>query len=350
MMNKNLEQFIRYLDVEWGYSTNTMRTYRWILKNFLRFIERKKIKLKKLKKEHIAEYILYLREERKNASKTIRLKLYAIRSFLKFLTENRKFYSRNPLLPSDFKYKVEKRDAESISKEQIVVLLDTLERERQKVEDGLANIIGKKSLWRKRIFAVKRDVVVIKLLLSTGLRISEALGIRLRDIDFVDKSIRILGKGKKYRRVFYDLEDIEDDFIKYIEEWKKFKLEHDFLFVSIKNYTRLTSRGFQILLKKYIQEAGLRYSITPHTLRHTFATVMIEKGANIKAVSQILGHANCKITIDLYTHLSNEHLRAVMQKCNPLSKEVISIEERIEGRKKHIAYFERTGQDDGNFA
>ncbi|KKL21795.1 hypothetical protein LCGC14_2441890, partial [marine sediment metagenome] len=78
-------------------------------------------------------------------------------------------------------------------------------------------------------------------------------------------------------------------------------------------------------------------------MRHAYATISIEKGANIKAVSQILGHSNCEITIDLYTHLSNEHLRAVMQKCNPLSKEVISIEERIEGRKKHLAYFGRTG-------
>jgi len=342
-MNKYLEQFIRCLDVEWGYSRNTMRTYRWILKDFLWFIERKKARLKKLKKEHVAEYILYLREERKNASKTIRLKLDALRSFLKYLTENVKLYSRNPLLPSDFKYKVEKKDAESISEEQILLLLDIIEREKQKAEEALRTTGGKKTLWGKRVFAAKRDEVVIKLLLSTGLRISEVLGIRIRDIDFVDKSIQILGKGKKYRQVFYDLEDVEDEFLCYIEEWKKLGIEHDYLFVSIKNYDQLTPRGFQLLLKKYSRKARLRGSITPHTLRHTFATISIEKGANIKAVSQILGHANCKITIDLYTHLSNEHLRAVMQKCNPLSKEVIPIEERIEGRKKHLAYLERTG-------
>jgi len=122
-----------------------------------------------------------------------------------------------------------------------------------------------------------------------------------------------------------------------------FSLDHDRLFVGIKSYASLQPRGFQKGLKGYLKQAGLRTSITPHTLRHTFATVMIEKGANVKAVSQILGHSNCQITIDLYTHLSSEHLRAVMQRCNPLSKEVIPIEERIEMRKKYLPYLEETG-------
>lgn len=82
--------------------------------------------------------------------------------------------------------------------------------------------------------AVNRDLVIVRLLISTGLRISEALGIKFRDIDFVDRSIQIKGKGKKYRLVFYDLEEVEDDFIGYIEEWKKLGVEHEYLFVSIK--------------------------------------------------------------------------------------------------------------------
>ena len=99
----------------------------------------------------------------------------------------------------------------------------------------------------------------------------------------------------------------------------------------------------QKLLKEYLRKAGLRASVSPHTLRHSFATVAIEKGANIKAVSQILGHANCSIIIALYTHLSDEHLREVMQKCNPLCSVEIPLEDRIEMRKKHLAYLEKTG-------
>lgn len=185
-MNKYLERFIDSLDVEQGYALNTVKTYRWILKDFLKFIDGKKIKLKKLKRETILEYIIYLREERKNCSRTIRLKLYALRSFLKHLTKDVKFYSRNPMAQGDFKYKVEKKEAESISEAQIESLIDTIENEKQKAEDALATTGGKKTLWGKKVFASNRDLVIVKLLISTGLRISEALGIRLRDIDFVD--------------------------------------------------------------------------------------------------------------------------------------------------------------------
>ncbi|MBA7523427.1 Tyrosine recombinase XerC [subsurface metagenome] len=343
MMNDYLERFINCLDIEWGYSQNTMKTYGLILKGFFTFIEAGKIKLKKLKKEHIKVYIRYLREEQKNCSKTIRLKIAVLRCFLQFLTDKTKLYSKNPIAPSDFKYKVEQKYAESISEGKMDALLATVEKEIQKAKDALGATSGKTTLWEKRVFAAKRDHLILKLLLSTGLRISEALEIRIKDIDFVDKSIRIFGKGKKYRQVFYDLDEVEDEFLQYIEDWKKLNIEHDYLFVSIKSYNRMTPRGFQLLLKKYLRQAALSLSISPHILRHTFATLSIEKGANIKAVSQILGHANCDITIDLYTHLSNNHLRAVMQKCNPLSREVIPIEERIEMRKEHLAYLEKTG-------
>ncbi len=342
-MNNYLEQFMSFLDIEQGGSPNTTKTYTLVIKDFLVFLEAVKVKLKKLRKEHIAKYIQYLREERKNGSKTIRLKIEALRSFLQFLTNRIKLFSQNPMASSDFKYKVEQKDAESISEDQMEALLNAVEKEIQEAKTALETTTGKKTLWKKRLFAAKRDRIILKMFLGTGLRISEVLSIRMKDVDFADKSIKILGKGKRFRQAFYDLDEVEDEFIQYIEDRKRIDTEHDYLFVSIKRYDKMTSRGFQILLKKYLQLSCLSLSISPHTLRHTFATLSIEKGANLKAVSQILGHANCDITIDLYTHLSNNHLRAVMQKCNPLSKEVIPIEERIEMRKKHLAYLEKTG-------
>ena len=342
-MNKYLERYLTHLDVEKGYSKHTIKTYRLIIQDFLVFISMHRTRLKRAKKNDIGKYIILLREERGNSSKTIRLKIDALRSFFNFLTDQVKLFRHNPIPIKSFKYKTEKREAESISEEQIDALLKAVEKEMESVFDAFAAAVGKTVLMRKRLFALKRDSVIIKLLLSTGLRISEALNIKYSDIDFEDKTIRILGKGKKYRQVFFDLEEIEPEFIAYLRDWQKLDTDHEYIFVSIKSYDRLSVRGFQVLLKKYLKNAGLSQSVTPHTLRHTFATLSIEKGANIKAVSQILGHSNCKITIDTYTHLSNNHLRAVMQKCNPLSKEVIPLEERIEGRKKYLAYFERTG-------
>ena len=342
-MNDYVNEFITHLDLEQGYSPNTIKTYSLIIHAFLNYLNFRKIKLKKVRKEHIRDYIVLLREESKNSSKTIKLKINAFRSFFNFLTERTKLFTKSPFSKSDFKYKVEKKDVESISIDQMDALLDAAEKEKEKVANMLQETKGKKILLKKKVFAAYRDITILKLLLSTGLRISELLNIKISDIDYIDKSILIFGKGKKIRKVFYDLENIEEDFLLYIKNWERFNLNHEFIFVSIKNYNQLTSRGFELLLKKYVKQAGLRLSITPHTLRHTFATIAIEKGANIKAVSQILGHSNCKITIDIYTHLSNEHIRDVMKKCHPLSTEVIPLEERIENRKKSLAYLDKSG-------
>ena len=343
MMNEQLSLYLRYLDVECGYSANTVKTYARILADFLEVLRRQGKTLRRLGKQELGEYVLILRQERQNTSKSIRLKLQAIKSFFAFLSEHTRTLKHSPFGKGDFRYKVEHREVESLSEGQLYSLLEAVEVQQQHALEGLKRTTGKKTLWQKRVFAAQRDLCLLTLLASTGLRISEALGIRLTDVDFVDKSILIRGKGKKIRKVFFDLPDAEQRLMQYIEALQSLKLNHEHLFVSIKQYRPLGPRGAQKLLKDYLRKAGLRASVSPHTLRHTFATLAIEKGANIKAVSQILGHANCSITIDLYTHLSNEHLREVMQKCSPLSSEQIPLEERIEMRKKHLAYLEKTG-------
>ena len=344
MMNDHLQQFSRHLEFERGYSAHTVAAYGRIAEDFLSFLSRVKVKLRRLGRDHLQAYVAYLRQERHNDSGSIRMKLQVIKAFLAFLTQQ--LPNAAPKLPlgsRDFGYKTEQKDVETLSQEQLAILLQALLDCRTEVQRGLETTEGKTTLWRKRLFAARRDVALVTLFMSTGVRIAEALNIRLSDVDFVDRSILIHGKGKKLRKVFFDLRALSAHLLPYIEARRELDVDHDYLFVGIKSYAPLHSRGFQKRLKDYLHKAGLRRSITPHSLRHSFATVAIEKGANIKAVSQILGHANCKITIDLYTHLSSEHLRAVMQRCNPLSEEVISIEERIEMRKKHLPYLDRTG-------
>jgi site-specific recombinase XerD len=343
MMNEHLSLYLRYLDVERGYSVNTVKTYGRILEDFLEILRQQGKTLRRLGKQELGEYVLILRQERQNSSKSIRLKLQAIKSFFAFLSEHTRALKHSPFGKQDFRYKVEHREVESLSESQLYALLEAVEVRKQNTLEGLKRATGKKRLWQKRVFAAGRDLCLLTLLASTGLRISEALGIRLADIDFVDKSILIRGKGKKIRKVFFDLPQAEQRLLSYIQMWRPLKVDHEYLFVSIKQYRPLSTRGAQKLLKEYLLKTGLRASVSPHTLRHSFATVAIEKGANIKAVSQILGHANCSITIDLYTHLSNEHLREVMQKCNPLCSVEIPLEERIEMRKKHLAYLDKTG-------
>jgi len=238
---------------------------------------------------------------------------------------------------------VEHREAESLSRSQLGLLLDALTTAVHEARRACEREAGSTQRPRKRLFAAQRDLCLFMLLAGTGLRIAEALGIRFADIDAMDKSIRITGKGKKIRRVFFDLEGVQRSLDDYLQRRRQLDLRHDYLFVSTKAFCPLQPRGVQKLLKARLREAKLSSSTSPHTLRHTFASLAIERGANLKAVSQILGHANCSITVDLYTHLSAAHLREVMQLCSPLSTTEVPIEERVRLRKQNLAYLERTG-------
>jgi site-specific recombinase XerD len=343
-MSDRLGRFRRYLELERGYSSLTVDTYGRIAGDFLDFAASEKIKLRYLCREDLQRYVAYLRGERYNGSRSIRLKLQVVKSFLEFLSlEDGPAAVKLSLTPRDFSYKTECKEAESLSEAQLASLIEAAVESRDRARGELERATGKTTLKTKQLLGAQRDLALLALLIGTGVRIAEALAVGFFDIDFTDKTILIHGKGKKLRKVFFDLDGLSEHLLPYIEMRRTLETDHEHLFVEIKSLAPLHSRGFQKRLKSHLHNAGLRTSITPHTLRHSFATVAIEKGANIKAVSQILGHANCKITIDLYTHLSSEHLREVMQRCNPLSKEVIPIEERIEMRKRHLPYLERTG-------
>ena len=337
--------FARYLDIECGYSAHTVVTYRRVVRDFLGFLGSRGIELEQLCREDVSSYVFRLRTEHGNGARSVRLKLQIIKAFLSYLKEYHGGAAPQLNLgPKDFNYKVEQQDVQAFSEEQLTALMESANeccRAARKKLDEAGESPTK--LRYKQFLAALRDRALLALLIATGLRIAEALGICLDDFDDVEQTILIRGKGKKLRKVFFDLDVLQEHLPPYLEARKALDLPHDRLFVSSKSYAPLGSRGVQKRLKDYLRAAGLRTSASPHTLRHSFATVAIEKGANIKAVSQIMGHASCRITIDLYTHLSNEHLRAVMQRCNPLATAVIPLAERIETRKRHLVYLEATG-------
>ncbi len=343
MMSERLPDYLTHLEFERGYAQNTLRCYARILEDFLRFVGPRSPKLRRLSRDDLRRYVLELRDQRGNCARSIRLKLQSIRSFLLYLHEQGAGPRLALFAKSEFRYKMEHREAESLSQSQLQLLLDTLAKAVQEAHTACEHKEGRTVQQRKRLFAAERDLCLFTLLAGTGLRISEALGIRLTDIDAVDKSIRITGKGKKIRRVFFDLEGIERGLDHYLHSRSQLDLPHDYLFVSAKEFHPLQPRGVQKLLKGRLQTANLSTTTSPHTLRHTFATLAIERGANLKAISQILGHANCSIAVDLYTHLSASHLREVMRLCSPLSATELPIQERVRLRKQNLAYLERTG-------
>ena len=166
MMNDDLGSYLRYLDVERGYSANTLTTYRRILEDFLLFLRKQGKPLRRVGKKELGEYVLLLREERHNASKSIRLKLQTIKSFFAFLSERTRTLKHNPFGKQDFRYKVEHREVETLSENQLNALLDAVEIQQRDAQQSLKSTTGKKTLWAKRAFAARRDLCLLTLLVS----------------------------------------------------------------------------------------------------------------------------------------------------------------------------------------
>ena len=158
------------------------------------------------------------------------------------------------------------------------------------------------------------------MLYATGIRVGELVNIKLNDIDHYNKSIKILGKGRKERIVFYGsfCEDILD---LYLNNGRKelLKVPNDYLFLN-KNGTKLSSRYIGKIIDKAIKVCEVDYHISPHTLRHTFATELLNNGADLMSVKELLGHSSINTT-SIYTHITNEQIKKVYANAHPRSKE-----------------------------
>ena len=165
-----------------------------------------------------------------------------------------------------------------------------------------------------------RNACILELLYSTGIRVSELVSIKVDDIDFYNKRIRILGKGNKERLVLFG-----DECFTLLKEYLKIsrevlnKSQSPYLLLNNKG-SAISVRGVQIILDKIVKEASFKFSISPHVLRHTFATHLLDNGADLNSVKELLGHENLNTTA-IYTHVSNERLRNVYLSCHPRARE-----------------------------
>lgn len=166
----------------------------------------------------------------------------------------------------------------------------------------------------------QRNLLILEMLYATGIRVGELVNIKLNDIDFYNKSIKILGKGRKERIVFYGsfCEDILD---LYLNNGRRdlLKGNNDYLFLN-KNGTKLSSRYIGKMIDTVIRKCEVDYHISPHTLRHTFATDMLNAGADLMSVKELLGHSSINTT-SIYTHITNEQIKKVYELAHPRSKE-----------------------------
>lgn len=295
-MYKYIEDFIKYLKVQKNYSPNTILNYRKDIDEYYDFLNDNNYSFNDMDYKKCTNYLLFL--DKKNLKKTsISRRLSSLRTFYKYLVLN-SVLETNPfnLVSSP---KKEKRMPKFINYSSIDEIFN------------VPNIKTKEG---------QREKVILEVLYGAGIRVSELVNIKLKDIDFDNKNILIFGKGSKERMVSFG--EIAYDSMKlFINEGRKEYLEDknsEYLIVG-KNELKLTTRRIEQIIDDLIKRTSIKMNITPHMFRHTFATHMLDQGADLVAVQELLGHESLSST-EIYTHISNEHLRDVYYKCHPRNR------------------------------
>lgn len=293
-MNSYINSFSEYLNDELNYSEKTVKTYIESLKEFTIFLQEHNYSFLNINKDIANSYKAYLVSKNYEA-KTSSLYLSAVRTFYRYLVEI-KAIAANPF--SGIKNpKVIKKLPNFLNHSESESLLE-MDKE-------------------KNIFDIRNDFI-IEFLYATGLRVSELCNIKMKDISFSEKKIKVMGKGSKERIVFYKAIDdkLWNDYLCVRDEFLN-GTPSDYLLVSITG--KLTTRSVEKIVKNYALKKNIKSKVTPHTLRHTFATDLLNEGADIRSVGELLGHESLSTT-QIYTHVTADRLKEVYNKTHPRSK------------------------------
>lgn len=297
-MNSRINEFIIYITNQKKYSLNTIKNYQIDILEFCEYTSEHKENYLNVDYNFIKGYLMKLYDKKLSRNSVAR-KLSSLRSFYKYLFNN-EFIKTNP-----FKY------------------VSTPKKERK-----LPKYLGVEEL--EDIFNTpdiklplgQRNKVILEVLYATGLRVSELVNIKISDIDFYRKEIKVMGKGSKERIVHFG--DYALDAIKlFVEDGRqKLLLKHnkacDYLIINEKG-NKITTRGVEKIINDIVKKASIKKHVSPHMLRHSFATHLLNEGCDILTVKELLGHESLETT-QVYTHVSNERLRSVYLKCHPLNK------------------------------
>ena len=293
-MLTHLDDFSRTLKIERNYSNNTISSYLSDLKSFDSFLEENRINFKELNNKHTKLFFRNL-SKKKFSPRTIKRKFSSLSSYFSFLLD-RRIIKNNPL-NGVFTPKIPKILPEILTIEEI------------------NNIFLAAESSKNEILSL-RDRCILEMLYSSGLRVSEVCELRINNIQFDLDLIRFFGKGSKERIIpltYYARKWLK----KYLSESRKIlssrsKRSSNYVFLS-NNGLSLTRMAIWLSVKKYVNSAGVLKKISPHTFRHSFATHLIDGGANLIEVQALLGHADISTT-EIYTHLSREFVESEYMK------------------------------------
>lgn len=279
---KNAYKFLDYLKYEKGFSDYTVKSYETDLKEFYSFLGDEEADIQKVR-----EYLRNL-YDKKYSNRSISRKVSSLKSYFKYL------------------------ESEGIIQDNFMRLISN-----PKIEKTLPNYLNYDDLEKLLSFPDVsnkyglRDALILEMLYSSGVRVSELANMKLKDIDFKERKILILGKGNKERYVYYG-----SKCARLLNQYLDLDHRGSVYLLIGKKSDRLNEREIRAIVTDTAKKADISVHVTPHTLRHTYATHMLNDGADLKSVGDLLGHESLSTT-QIYTHVSNERLRQVYLKAHP---------------------------------
>jgi integrase/recombinase XerD len=293
-VNTLIADFVNYLDVERGLAVNTRESYQRDLRHFEGFLDRNRSSIERASRTTIISYLLYLGKQGM-ATATVARRLAAIKSFYNFYLKDEGPGRSNPTEKIDSP-KLDKKLPTVLSVPEVEVLLAQ--------PDGGAP-------------AGLRDRAMLELLYATGIRVSELVMLDLPDVNLELGFVRCCGKGSKDRVVPMG-SVARRSVTEFVDRGRPALVRDPMVTAIFVNHhgRRLTRQGFWKIVKRYAHEAGIAKEITPHTLRHSFATHLLENGADLRSVQEMLGHADISTT-QVYTHITKGRLKEVYARAHP---------------------------------
>lgn len=294
-LQEDVEDYLRYSQIERGLSDNTIFAYRQDLMDFLAFLKKEGLNSWPTKAVDIDAFLAEQRDLNKATSSISRM-ISSLRKFYQWLVRQN-IQKINPMLEIDSPKK-EHRLPVALSVDEVTKLLD---------QPDVTKKLG------------IRDRALLETLYATGIRVSELINLKFSDLHEELKLLKVLGKGSKERLI--PISDVAISWIKSYQEKVRDPLllksgkYTDIIFLNNRGGA-LTRQAVWQIIKRYCQMAGISKNVTPHTLRHTFATHLLENGADLRVVQEILGHSDISTT-QIYTNLSQQHILQVYAKTHP---------------------------------
>lgn len=293
---QELDSFFEYLRIQRNYSIDTITSYKEDLKEFLGFCNYHHYSYLNINYQNAKEYLLYLYEENHEKATTVSRKISSIRSFYRYLSNQRIVSNES------FSLLVLPKKEKKLPK-----YFEYSELEKMFLVPDCSTPLG------------ERNSLILEMLYATGVRVSELVNIQIEDISTSEKSIRILGKGNKMRKVYFNDVTLRK-MNHYIEHGRViFNInQSSYLFLNRRG-GKLTTRRVQQVLEEIIEKTSITKHISPHMIRHSFATHLLNEGCDLLSVQQLLGHESLTTT-SIYTHITNDRLKDVYLKTHPRAR------------------------------